>query len=150
MNQAVCTPHAYILVGYYVKLGIQPANYGPWAKSSLPSVFVNKVLLEKATLIVLLVFCPECFPTTEAKLMMNFKSRFGGKKKESQPKLMVHVEGSLWLTDWRGTRLRSVFQPAGNFYPSSLSCETLATWSQQQWGPPEVRGSSWLAQFAIL
>ena len=32
------------------------------------------------------------------------------------------------------------FQPAGNSYPSLLSCETLATWSQQQLRAPQSEG----------
>lgn len=49
---------------------------------------------------------------------------------------MVHAEGSLRCADWVCISLRFVLQPAGSSYPSSLSCETLATWSQQQWPSP--------------
>lgn len=48
--QAVCTSHAHILVEDTIldwALDQGSANFGPWAKSSLSSVFVNNILPEK-------------------------------------------------------------------------------------------------------
>ena len=88
-------------------------------------------------------------------MKLNFRSRFEGKKKKNPCVLMVQVE---WAVAFRVIMILPLsahppwicFPTSWQLLHSSLSCETLATWCQELWGPPKMRGSSWLAQFVIL
>ena len=88
-------------------------------------------------------------------MKLNFKGRFEGKKKKNPCVLMVQVEGAVAFRVIMILPLSAhppwiCFPASWQLLHSSLSCETLATWCQELWGPPKVRSSSWLAQFVIL
>lgn len=67
MNKASIDIHVQVLMCSYVFISLwqRPANYSPWAQTSLLPVFVNKNLLEPATFI---CSCIGCFPAITAEL----------------------------------------------------------------------------------